>query len=135
MINQARRPSKIINSGIYLISKAGVAQVSFQNLVTKTMEFFDFEALYPILFNNFDQERVEKLVHYIIDGSLIMVDFDKEKAFRLKDKEVNYLNLFWKTAGTRSAVINERAEQEFELSNEPEDINTRILTKFKSEEI
>lgn len=130
-----KRPKKIIDSGIYLISKSGEAQISFQNLVTKSTEIFDFVALYPILFTNFPQERVDKIVQYITEGSLVMIDFDKELAYKLQEKEVNYVKVFWKSAGTTSAILNEIEKEKFAKLGEPDDINERILTKFKSEEI
>ena len=130
-----KRPKQVINSSIYLISKQGTAQVSFKDLVAKTSTFYDYNAVYPIFFNIFDEEKTNKLMRYITEGSMIMVDFDKEKAYKLQDKPVDYLKTFWKTAGTVAAVQNEVAKEKFELSNEPEDINLRILTKYDSEEI
>lgn len=130
-----RRPKKVIDSGIYLISKSGEALVSFQNLVTKSTEIFDFVSLYPILFTNFPQEKVDKIVQYITEGSLVMVDFNKELAYKLQEKEVDYVKVFWKSAGTSSAVLNEIEQEKFAQLSEPEDINKRILTKFQSEEI
>lgn len=130
-----KRPKKIIDSGIYLISRSGEAQISFQNLVTKSTEIFDFVSLYPILFTNFPQERVDKIVQYITEGSLVMIDFDKELAYKLQEKEVNYVKVFWESAGTTSAILNEIEKEKFAKLGEPDDINERILTKFKSEEI
>lgn len=128
--------SNFIDSGVYIVSKQPNARVRLDNKLDNTTSFVDYFFFEKMLFNIFDQEKVDKILMLIRENNFVLIDFDKVKAFKISSNNINYLKSFWSAYGSMNAI--NAAYNEWKANEQEEmnlDINASILEKYQSEEI
>lgn len=128
--------SNFIDSGVFIASKQPSARVRLDNKLDNTTTFIEYFTFEKLLFNIFDNDKVQKILTLLREYNSVLIDFDNAKAFKISSKDINYTKAFWSAYGSNTAIQNAYNEAtRYEQETERFDVNASILAKYQSEEI